>query len=158
VRHHHADYKRIPGVTPHARAAYCTVMNRPLIWAALGLVLCLGVTATAAGAPRGSAQNDRARFVGYVAGARGPTHTIIFATNDRFRGLVFRDLQRARTRYRVCWNHEMNRARCWTRTTGARGAPSRLMPPMPQLLGDWFAHWYVNGRLVASWHVVFGIA
>jgi hypothetical protein len=83
---------------------------------------------------------------------------IIFATDDRFRGLVFQDLQRARTRYRVCWRHELNKARCWTRTTGARGAPSRLMPPMPQLLGTWFARWYVKGRLVASWRVGFGIA
>jgi hypothetical protein len=106
-----------------------------------------------------AAEAGRRRFVGFVAGTSGePTHLIVLASDQRFNGLVFRDFQRPHTRYRVCWNHKGNRARCWTRTTGARGAVSVVRPRTPHLLGDWFARWYVNGRRVASWHVVFAIA
>jgi hypothetical protein len=97
---------------------------------------------------RGSSASGR--FGGYVAGAgSGAGHR--FVVGDGLY-LVFRDARAARTRYRVCWGPQGKRfTRCWQRTTGARGAASKIFTPAPNYVGNWTTRWYVGSVRVASW-------
>jgi hypothetical protein len=129
----------------------------PRCWPILvALALCLGVAA-AVRAPSAEARGARARFVGYVEGRTGPTHLIVLDPRYSWFPVAFSftDRLRPHTRYRVCWRDQSKAGRCWTRTTGARGARSRVAPPKPANLGAWLVRWYVNGRPVASWKVEF---
>jgi hypothetical protein len=116
------------------------------------LILLLMAAVAAAATPAGAVT----RFDAYVAGAgSGRGHS--FVVGDGLY-LVFSDRGAARTPYRVCWVRSDGRGRrCWTRTTGSRGAASKIFTAAPYSTGTWRATWFVRGRAVARWTFYNGV-
>ena len=111
-----------------------------LVIAVASLALC----AVASAAPR---------FVGFAAhSVSGGQH---FSLSHDFQvgsalDLIFRDNERAKTDYKVCWAPTYGSDyQCWRRRTGRPGQTSDIHLAAPNNAGQYNLTWTVRGRVVA---------